>query len=29
LPRVTDHMKRMSERPAVKKVMGEQQAQAA
>ena len=29
LPRVADHMKRMSERPAVKKVMGEQQAQAA
>ena len=29
LPRVADHMKRMSERPAVKKVMGEQQAKAA
>jgi glutathione S-transferase len=29
LPRVADHMKRMSERPAVKKVIGEQQAQAA
>ena len=28
-PRVADHMKRMSERPAVKKVMGEQQAKAA
>jgi len=29
LPRIADHMKRMSERPAVKKVMGEQQAKAA
>ena len=29
LPRVADHMKRMSERPAVKKVIGEQQAKAA
>ena len=29
LPRVADHMKRMAERPAVKKVMGEQQAKAA
>src|SRR6185312_1312174 len=29
LPRVADHMKRMSERPAVKKVMGQQQAKAA
>ena len=29
LPRVSDHMKRMSERPAVQKVMGEQQAKAA
>ena len=29
LPRVADHMKRMSERPAVQKVMGEQQAKAA
>ena len=29
LPRVADHMKRMSERPAVKKVLGEQQAKAA
>jgi glutathione S-transferase len=29
LPKVADHMKRMSERPAVKKVMGEQQAKAA
>jgi len=29
LPRVVDHMKSMSERPAVKKVMGEQQAKAA
>ena len=29
LPRVADHMKRMSERPAVQKVIGEQQAKAA
>src|SRR5712671_4928588 len=29
LPRVADHIKRMSERPAVKQVMGQQQAQAA
>ena len=29
LPKVADHMKRMSERAAVKKVMGEQQAKAA
>ncbi len=29
LPRVADHMKRMSERPAVKKVMEQQQAKAA
>jgi glutathione S-transferase len=29
LPRVADHMKRMVERPAVQKVMGEQQAKAA
>jgi len=29
LPRVSEHMKRMAERPAVKKVMGEQQAKAA
>jgi len=29
LPKVADHMKRMSERPAVQKVMGEQQAKAA
>ena len=29
LPKVADHMKRMAERPAVKKVMGEQQAKAA
>jgi len=29
LPRVADHMKRMSGRPAVKKVIGEQQAKAA
>lgn len=29
LPRVADHIKRMSERPAVKKVLGEQQAKAA
>lgn len=29
LPRVADHMKRMAERPALKKVMGEQQAKAA
>ena len=29
LPKVAAHMKRMSERPAVKKVMGEQQAKAA
>jgi glutathione S-transferase len=29
LPRVADHMKRMTERPAVKKVIGEQQAKAA
>ena len=29
LPRVADHMKRMSERPAVKRVMEEQQAKAA
>jgi glutathione S-transferase len=29
LPRIADHMKRMSERPAVKKVIGEQQAKAA
>jgi len=29
LPRVADHMKRMSERPAVKKGIGEQQAKAA
>jgi glutathione S-transferase len=29
LPRVADHMHRMSERPAVKKVMAEQQAKAA
>jgi glutathione S-transferase len=29
LPKVADHMKRMSERPAVRKVMGEQQAKAA
>ena len=29
LPKVADHMKRMAERPAVKKVMGEQQARAA
>ena len=29
LPRVADHMKRMAERPAVKKVVGEQQAKAA
>jgi glutathione S-transferase len=28
-PKVADHMKRMAERPAVKKVMGEQQAKAA
>src|SRR5215469_8517536 len=28
-PRIADHMKRMAERPAVKKVMGEQQAKAA
>ena len=29
LPKVAAHMKRMAERPAVKKVMGEQQAKAA
>ena len=29
LPKVADHIKRMAERPAVKKVMGEQQARAA
>ena len=29
LPKVADHMKRMADRPAVKKVMGEQQAKAA
>jgi glutathione S-transferase len=29
LPKVAAHMKRMVERPAVKKVMGEQQAKAA
>jgi glutathione S-transferase len=29
LPRVAEHMKRMAERPAVQKVMGEQQAKAA
>jgi glutathione S-transferase len=29
LPRVSEHMKRMAERPAVQKVMGEQQARAA
>jgi glutathione S-transferase len=29
LPKVADHMKRMAERPAVKKVMAEQQAKAA
>ena len=28
-PRVSDHMKRMAERPAVKKVLGDQQAKAA
>jgi glutathione S-transferase len=29
IPKIADHMKRMAERPAVKKVMGEQQAKAA
>ena len=29
LPKIADHMKRMADRPAVKKVMGEQQAKAA
>jgi glutathione S-transferase len=29
LPKVADHMKRMADRPAVRKVMGEQQAKAA
>src|SRR6202000_419091 len=29
LPKIAEHMKRMAERPAVKKVMGEQQAKAA
>jgi glutathione S-transferase len=29
LPRVSEHMKRMADRPAVKKVMGDQQAKAA
>ena len=29
MPKIADHMKRMAERPAVKKVMGEQQAKAA